>query len=84
MRRIMVHIDNLVLKGFRYEDRYAFAAALQDELTRVMTVPGAAQQLAGLGSMPQMRIGNVNVGAITQPQQVGSQTARAIGRGLIK
>jgi hypothetical protein len=34
--------------------------------------------------MPRMRIGNVNVGSNAQPQQVGSETARAIGKGLTK
>ena len=29
MRRVIVNIDSLVLKGFRYEDRHAIAAAVE-------------------------------------------------------
>jgi hypothetical protein len=84
MRRVIVSIDSLVLKGFRYEDRHAIGAAVREEITRVLTVPNAATRVAKLGSTPQMRIGNINVGANTKPQQVGAATGRAIGQGLIK
>lgn len=84
MRRVIVSIDSLVLKGFRYEDRRAIAAALQDELARSFATPEAMRRLTALGHMPRMRIGNVNVGSNAQPQQVGSETARAIGKGLTK
>lgn len=84
MKRVVVHIENLVLKGFRYEDRHRVAAALQVELTRVLAQPGAAERLTELGSARQLRLDNVNVGPNAIPQQIGSETARAIGRGLTK
>ena len=84
MRRVIVNIESLVLKGFRYEDRHAIAAAVQEEVARALDAPGAAQQLTALRSTPQLRIGNVNVAANTKPQQVGAATGRAIGQGLIK
>jgi hypothetical protein len=84
MKRVVVHIDSLALKGFRYEDRYTVAAALQDELTRVLAAPETAQQVASLGSVPRLRLGSVNLGAGTKPHQVGAETGRAIGRGLTK
>ena len=84
MRRVVINIASLVLKGFRYEDRHAIAAAVQEELSRVLDTPGAAQQLTALESTSQLRIGNVNVGANAKPQQVGAATGRAVGQGLIK
>jgi hypothetical protein len=84
MRRVIVSIDSLVLKGFRYEDRHRVAAALKAELTRVLAQPGAAERLTELGSAPQLRLDNVNVAPNAIPQQVGAETARAIGRGLAK
>jgi hypothetical protein len=84
MRRVIVDIDSLVLKGFRYEDRHAIKAAVQEELARVLAIPNAAARVAQLGSTPQMHIGNVNVGTNAKPQQVGAATGRAIGQGLIK
>jgi hypothetical protein len=84
MRRVLVHIDNLVLKGFRCEDRHSFSAALQEELARALAAPEAARQLTALKSTPYMRIGHVNVQAGAKPRQVGVVTANAVGRGLIK
>ena len=84
MRRVVVHIDSLVLKGFRYDDRHAIALAVQEEIARVLAAPDAAYQVAQLGSTPQLRIGSVNVGANAKPQQVGATTGRALGQGLIK
>lgn len=84
MRRIVVNIESLVLKGFRYEDRHAIAAAVQDEISRVLSAPDAAARVAQLGSMPNLRIDTVSVAANAKPTQVGAATGRAIGRGLSK
>ena len=84
MKRVVVHIDSLILKGFRYEDRHAVAAAVQDELARSLSAPGAAQNLVSFGSVPLLRLGSVNLGAETKPQQLGAETGRAVGRGLLK
>ena len=84
MRRVVIYIDNLVLRGFRYEDRHAIAAALQEEVTRVLAAPDAAARLAQLGSTPNLRIGSVNVAAGAKSQQVGAATGRPVGQGLLK
>jgi hypothetical protein len=84
MKRVVVHIDSLALKGFRYEDRYTIAAALQDELTRVLAAPEATQQVASLGSVPRLRLSSVNLAADTKPHQVGTATGRAVAKGLLK
>ena len=83
MKRVVVHIENLVLKGFRYEERHAIAAALQEELTRMLATPDATQRITEFGNVPRMRIGNVNIGS-NAPQQVGAETARAVGKGLMR
>jgi hypothetical protein len=84
MRRIVVNIDSLVLKGFRYEDRHVAAAAVQDEITRALAAPDAAARVAQLGSTPNLRVGNVNVAANAKAQQVGAAAGRAVGQGLLK
>jgi hypothetical protein len=84
MKRVVVHIENLVLKGFRREDRHAIAAAVQNELTRVLAVPRAARNLAPSGNVPHLRLGSVTLGANTKPHQVGAEIGRAVGRGLIR
>lgn len=79
MRRVVVTIDRLVLKGFRFEDRHAIAQGLQEQLTQLLAEPGMAQQIGAVGSMSHLR---VNVGwpsGTARAQQVGQATARAIG-----
>lgn len=84
MRRVIVNIDSLVLKGFRYEDRYTIAAALQDELTRVLAAPMTARQLASSGNRPRLRLGNVHFASATKPREVGAATGRAVAEGLLQ
>jgi hypothetical protein len=84
MRRVIVNIDSLVLRGFRHEDRHAIAAAVQEELTRTLMAPGAAQQIATLGSVSNLKLGNVNIEANAKPRQVGAETGRAVAKGLLK
>jgi hypothetical protein len=84
MKPVLVDIENLVLKGFRYEDRNAIAAALQDELARLLAAPESAARLANLGHVPHLSVGDVRLDANAKPHQVGAETGRVIGKGLLK
>ena len=82
MRRVIVQIDNLVLKGFRFEDRHAISAGLQEELSRLLVAPGIVQRLAQGGEIPRMRVGNVSIAANAKPQRIGIAAAQGISKGL--
>ena len=82
MKRVVLHIDSLVLKGFRHEDRHGIAEGLQQELTRLLADPQAAQQLMENGDVSRLRLGSISIGQNSQPQRVGSQVARSIGKGM--
>ena len=82
MRRVIVHIDSLVLKGFRAEDRHAIAQGLQEQLTRVLATPGIAGQLQQVESVSQVRAGNINIAVDTKPRQVGTAIANKLGKGF--
>jgi hypothetical protein len=84
MRRVVVYIDSLVLRGFRYEDRHAVSAGLREELTRVLAEPDAARHISQLASTSRLHIGNVNIGTKAKPQQAGLAAGNAVGRELIK
>jgi len=84
MKPVLVNIENLVLKGFRYEDRHAIAAALQDELARLLAAPETAARLANLGQVPRLSVDTFRIEAHPQPRQIGVATGRAIGQGLLK
>jgi hypothetical protein len=82
MKRIVLHIDSLVLKGFRHEDRHGIAEGLQQELTRMFADPQSAQQLTSNGDVSRLRIGNISIGQNSKPQRVGAQVAQGIGKGM--
>jgi hypothetical protein len=82
MNRVIVHIDRLVLKGFRHEDRHAIAEGLQQELGRVFSAPGAARHLSTLGDTARVRVGGVDIPSGSTPQRTGAQVAQGIGKEI--
>ena len=82
MKRIILHIDSLVLKGFRREDRHGIAEGLQHELARLFADPQAARQLTANGDVPRLRVGSIHIAQNSKPQRVGSQVAQGIGKGM--
>jgi hypothetical protein len=81
MKRVVVHIDRLVLKGFRREDRHAIAAGLQQELGRLFADRDAVSGLQATGDVSQLRVG-VQIEHGSQPQRVGETVARSIGKEI--
>jgi len=84
MKRVILHIDNLVLKGFRHEDRRGIATGLQHELSSLFADPQAVQQLTSGGDLSQLQVGSVSVGQGVKPHHIGQQVARGIGKGVEK
>lgn len=82
MRRVIVNIDRLVLKGVRFEDRHAIAQGLQEQLTRLLSEPGMAERLVNIGDLPRLRIAPVSIPAERGVGQTGMDVADGIGRGL--
>ena len=77
MKRVVVHIDRLVLKGFRHEDRHSIAQGLREELNRLLLAePNAAAQFVSRGNLQGIRVGGVRVEAESKPVAVGVQLAR--------
>ena len=84
MKRVVIHIDRLVLNGFRFEDRHAIAAGLQQELSRLLVDRQAVEALTGLGDLSRLRVGGVNIAQDSTPQRVGAQVAQGIGKEFRK
>jgi len=84
MKHIHLHIDRLVLRGFRPEDRHGVADGLQDELQRMLADPRVARQLAQTNDVSRLKIGAVTVGHGAKPRQVGARVGRSIGGGIKK
>lgn len=82
MTRVVVHIDRLVLKGFRHEDRHAIAEALREELGRQFAESDTSRQLVSRGDMPRLRIADVRIEHEAKPAAVGTQAAQGIAREI--
>lgn len=82
MKRVVVHIQSLVLKGFRFEDRHAVAQGLQEQLTHLLSAPDMAQRLGEISSIPRLHVEPVSLATEVKPQQVGRAVADGIGKGL--
>lgn len=80
MSRIVVHIDRLVLRGYRHDERHAIAAGLQEELRRLLAEPGSAARLGRAGSVPRVRLGRVPIAPAGSGPAVGEAVARSIGQ----
>jgi hypothetical protein len=79
MKRIVIRIDNLALRGFRHADRHAVSAGLQAELARLFAAPGRADRLAALGSVAGLSVRPFRVESGSAPGEIGLAAARAIG-----
>ena len=82
MKRVIVHIDSLVLKGFRHEDRYALAEGLQRELSRLFAEPGVARHLVSRGDSAKVEAGGVRVAPGALPSWIGAQAAHSIAQEI--
>jgi len=84
MRRVIVTIDRLALKGFRYEDRHAIAEGLQEQLTALFSEPGMAERLVGMGDVSRLRTKAISIPGEASPRQTGTDVANGIGKGLMR
>ena len=84
MKRVVLHIDRLVLKGFAQGDHGRIAADLQGELGRLLADPTTAGRLASLSHMSSIRSGEQSSAQAAKPERSGISAARAIARGLLR
>ena len=84
MKRVIVHIDRLVLKGFRHEDRHAIAAGLQQELGRMFAERESVSLLSAMGDVSRLQVGGVQFEHGSRPQRVGESVAQGIGKEIKK
>ena len=82
MKRVTLHVDQLVLSGFRPEERHGVAAGLQRELIRMLSDPQTARQLLKQGDVSRLRLGKITIRHGTDSPQVGTQVARGIDRSM--
>jgi hypothetical protein len=83
MKRIVVHIDRLILRGFRRQDRHEIAGGLQQELARTLATSRPAS-LTRLPDLALVRPDNVRITQHANARGIGRAVARSIDGGLRK
>jgi len=81
MKRVIVHIDRLVLRGLDGSDRDAIADGLRGELARQLVNEGALAELTARSHVPLIRVPGVTLERGMTPKLIGTSLARGIGLG---
>jgi hypothetical protein len=81
MRRVVVHIDRLVLRGVAAGDAAALSAGLRTELQFRLGSDGAVMALSRHQAFEAVRAGTVRVPHGGGPEAVGRAAAGRIVRG---
>ncbi len=80
--KVEVHIEELVLHGFPRADRRRIAAALQRELTRLISEQGVPRHVESGVETARLDGGSFEAPASGSPAIVGARVARAVYGGL--
>jgi hypothetical protein len=80
MRRIVVHIDRLVLSGMSRADAPILGESLRGELARALTEPALTHRLGSGADIPHVHAGTIRVGPGAPPRATGTSAARAIAK----
>lgn len=81
---INLTIDNLILNGLDLPPHHRphLQAALETELSRLLTADGLGASLQSGGAIPALSAGSIQVEAGHDPTALGQQIARAVYGGL--
>jgi hypothetical protein len=79
---VELHIEELVLRGFAARDRHRIAAAVQSELTRLLSAEGKQSALANPVGIAKLNGGAFEMKPGSKRQEAGTQIARAVFRSL--
>ena len=82
MKRLVLHIDRLVLSGLRRADRHEFAASLRTGLGQRLGAVGGASSLLSKISGERIACPTLRVSLTTSPARMGKRVAHAIIRGM--
>lgn len=84
MANIQVHINRLVLDGISvpHYQRPILQAAVEAELTRLLTAKGLSSQLQWSIRVPQLTAGDVALTVNLEPVQMGQHIAQAVYGGM--
>jgi hypothetical protein len=83
---IELHIERLVLDGLTAtpRERIQIRAAVETELSRLLSEGGLARELVNGGALPSLGASNIQLASGHDPWRMGEQIARAVYGGIGK
>lgn len=84
MKRVVMHIDRLVLKGVGNADSHAIGEGMRGELARLLADPAIGDRLASPGHLSGPEARKLRVVQGVKPQELGISAARAIAMGMLR
>ena len=84
MKRVVVHVERLVLMGFRHEQRHGIASGLQQELARAFGDGAFVRPSSLVTDASAVSAGAVRVGQDSLAQQIGADVARELYKAIRK
>jgi hypothetical protein len=79
---IDVHIEEVVLHGFRPQDGHGIGDALERELARLLSQPHGRAGLTESRDLPSVDAGRVSLEPGARPRVIGRRLAGAVYGGL--
>lgn len=82
--KIELNIERLILDGLPLEKRHApvVRAAVERELTRLLTLHGLGHEWRSGGAVPKVRASGIQLAKETPPNRLGRQIAQAVFSGI--
>jgi hypothetical protein len=82
MKRVVVHIERLVLRGLPEEAGRSVPEAIKSELVRQLSDPAVLGRLTPSGCDGQLSLGKIPLGSVTVAT-VGTAVAQGISREIV-
>ena len=83
---VSLHIDRVVLEGFRFgvREQAGLASAMQVELSRLLSAHGLGAMPPAAAASPRLDAGELRVAHGSSAQRLGRAIARSLYRGLVR
>ena len=79
---IELHVEELVLNGFKHSDRYDIGEVVEHELTKLFKEQGVPLSLTRGGDTARLDAGAFKITANSTAPVIASQVAHAVYKGL--
>lgn len=83
LQRIELSIDELLLRDLPYADREQIAAALEQELERLLREQGLPESFTAGETIPEISVDDLYVANRAEPESIGAQIAQTVYSSLV-